>query len=74
MVKDYEVRTALDNVAREIHEFDPNPITWLSWITYLLNQLEDQAMDVNPSNQSRYQDMISNLKDAIHNRQQTGSW
>ncbi|HLE14694.1 MAG TPA: hypothetical protein VI776_08100 [Anaerolineales bacterium] len=74
MVKDYEVRTALDNAAREIHDFDPNPITWLSWITYLLNQLEDQAMDVNPSNQSRYQDMISNLKDAIHNRQQTGSW
>jgi hypothetical protein len=74
MVKDYEIKTALEKVAKDMHTFDPNPITWLNWLTYLLNQLEDQSRDVNPSNHQRYLDMITSLKDAIYNRQQTGSW
>jgi hypothetical protein len=46
----------------------------LSWITYLLARLGDQAMDVNPANQRRYEEMLSNLQDNIYNRRQTGGW
>ncbi len=74
MIKDYELRATLEKVAVDFHQYDPNPITWLNWITYLLDNLEEQSMDVNPANHERYVDMISNLQDAIHNRQQTGQW
>jgi hypothetical protein len=74
MVKDFELRSALEKVAEDMHTFAPNPATWLSWITYFLSQLENQSRDVNPSNHERYLEMISNLQDAIYNRQQTGSW
>lgn len=74
MIKEYEVKSALDDAAQRIHEFDPNPITWFNWITYLLDQLENQSMDANPANHDRYRDMLANLRDAIYNRQQTGSW
>lgn len=74
MIRDYEVRESLERVARDIHDYSSNPITWLSWITYLLSELEKQATDVDPANHARYEEMLSNLKQAIHNRQQTGGW
>jgi hypothetical protein len=74
MIRDYEVRQGLERIARDIHGYDSNPITWQSWITYLLAQLENQATDVDPANHARYEEMLSNLKDAIHNREQTGGW
>lgn len=74
MVKDYELRESLDNVAKQLHRYNSNPSGWLSWMTYLLARLEDQAMDVNPANQQRYEEMLSNLQDSIYNRRQTGGW
>ena len=74
MIKDYELREELDDVAETIHRYNSNPSTWLSWITYLLARLDDKAMDVDPSNQRRYEDMLSNLQDSIHNRRRTGGW
>jgi len=74
MIKDYELREELDNVADTIHRYNANPSTWLSWITYLLARLDDKSMDVDPSNQRRYEDMLSNLQESIHNRRSTGGW
>jgi hypothetical protein len=74
MVKDYELVAALDNVAKEIHEYDPNPITWLHWIVYLMKKLESESLDIDSAHRDLYKDMLSNLKDAIHTQQQTGSW
>ena len=51
MIKDYELREELNDVADTIHLYNSNPSTWLSWITYLLARLDDKAMDVDPSNQ-----------------------
>ena len=56
------------------NQYNSNPSSWLSWITYLLARLGDQAMDVNPANQRRYEEMLSNLQDNIYNRRQTGGW
>ena len=74
MIKEYELHATLERVAADIHEYNPNPITWLNQLVYLFGQLEKQAMDVDPINQDRYREMISNLKDVIHNYQQSGSW
>jgi hypothetical protein len=74
MMKEYELHAALESVAADMHRYNPNPITWLSQLKYLLKQLETQAMDADPINQDRYREMISNLKDSIHNYQNSGSW
>ena len=73
-MKEYELRDALDRVAAGMHQYNPNPITWLNQLVYFLGQLEKQAMDVDSINRDRYREMISNLKDAIHNYQNSGSW
>ncbi|MBE9474128.1 MAG: hypothetical protein IMY85_04500 [Chloroflexi bacterium] len=74
MIKDYEIREELNDVADTIHRYNANPSTWLSWITYLLKRLDANSMDVDPSNQRRYEDMLSSLQDNIHNRRRTGGW
>ena len=74
MVKDHELREALRDVAKDIHDYNTNPSTWLSWLIYLLGQLEDKSRDVDPSNHERYTEMIVMLKDAIHTRQSRGAW
>jgi hypothetical protein len=74
MVNDYEVREALRDAAKTIHDYDNNPSTWLSWLIYLLDQLENQSRDVGPSNHERYMEMIEKLKDAVHTRQSRGGW
>jgi hypothetical protein len=73
-MKEYEIHDALERVAADLHQFNSNPITWLNPLVYLFGQLEKQAMDVDPINQDRYREMMSHLKDAIHNYQSTGSW
>ena len=74
MVKEYELNADLDSVAKKIHDYDSNPITWTNWIKFLLIKLENQSKDVDPANQQRYVEMIAHLKDAIYNRQSTGGW
>ena len=74
MVKDYELREALKDVANDLHEYNSNPRTWLTWMIYLLGQLEEQSRDVDSSNHERYMEMIEMLKDAVHTRQSRGAW
>ena len=74
MIKEYELREELNRVADDIHSYNANPSGWLGWVVYLLARLDDKAMDVDPANQRRYEDMLSNLQDNIHNRRRTGGW
>ncbi|MCC6957833.1 MAG: hypothetical protein IT316_13630 [Anaerolineales bacterium] len=74
MVKDYELRAAIEKVAQELYDYDPNPITWLTWVIHLLKQLDSQSKNIDSANQQRFEDMIAILKDAIYNRQKTGGW
>jgi len=74
MVKEYELREELESLAREIHAYDRNPITWMNWVKYLLEKLENLSKDTDPSHQQRYVEMLEHLKDAIFSRQSTGSW
>ena len=74
MIKDYELREELDAVAETFHRYNANPSSWLSWISYLLARLDDKAMDVDPANQRRYEEMLSNLQTSIYQRRRTGGW
>ena len=74
MIKEYDLRAELDSVAKDISDFSANPNTWSTWILYLLNNLEQQALDVNPSHQEYYEDMLSLMQDLIRNRLKTGGW
>ena len=74
MVRDYELRESLRDVAKEMHEYHTNPSTWLSWMIFLLDQLEQQSRDVDSANHERYMEMIEKLKDAVHTRQTRGAW
>jgi hypothetical protein len=74
MIKEYKLREELDQAARDIALYSGNPSTWLTWIKYLLTNLENQALDVNPVHQEYYEEMLSILEETIHNRLSTGGW
>ncbi len=74
MINYDEMRATLDNSANAIHQMDPNPSTWLAWIVYLLDQLDQKSKDSHPANQQLYRDMLVTLMDRIRTRLKTGGW
>ena len=69
-----ELRQVLDDTAKQISELYNNPLSWLSWMVYLLNQLEQEANYGNPSHKESYKEMLAALQDQIRNRLKTGGW
>ena len=74
MTRDDDVREMIDRAVDAIEYYDSNPTTWLTWILYLLQNLEQKSFDVNPSHEQRFEDMIVMLKDTCQNRLRNGSW
>ena len=74
MSRDDDVKDVIKETIEALYNYDSNPSTWLSWIVYLLQNLQQSSMDVNPSNQESYRDMLSRLDDVIRNRLRTGGW
>jgi hypothetical protein len=75
MVKSNEdgLRETLDSAAREIAEMYPNPRTWQSWMIYMLERLEAQAVQ-NPAYTESFKEMLLALQDELRNRLKTGGW
>ena len=73
MSKEDELREFLDKAAKEIVRTQTNPRTWLSWIVYLLGQLEQESVTQNPD-KTPFMEMLTALQDVIRNRQRTGGW
>ncbi len=69
-----ELRETLGEAAGSVADADPNPVTWLAWITYFMEQLEKRSMDSNPGYQQAYREMLENLNDVLRNRIRTGGW
>jgi hypothetical protein len=69
-----ELRDELDIAAEMIAGFSGNPRTWLSWVIYLLEQMEKRSMAANPVYQELYGEMLTALQDAIRQRLRGGSW
>jgi hypothetical protein len=68
-----DLREILDNTAMEIADAYPNPRTWQSWMIYLLERLESQAIR-NPAYNESFKEMILSLQDELRNRLKTGGW
>ena len=74
MSKEVDIRDALNQAVNVISDDDSNPRTWLSWMVYLLAQLEAEATKASPAYKESFTEMLSALQDAIRNRRQTGGW
>ena len=74
MSTDDELKDLLDKTAKEIARLSSNPRTWVSWMIYLLGQLEARATDFRSDYKDLYRDMLAALEDAIRNRRRTGGW
>lgn len=74
MRSEEELRNLLSKVADEIADFSGNPRTWLSWITYLMSELERRSVSVDSSYQELYQDLVYALRDAVNQRIKMGGW
>ena len=73
MIKEDDLREALDNLANDIVDLESNPRTWLSWMVYLLARLEEKST-LTPSDKEAFFEMLSALQDEIRNRMRTGGW
>ncbi len=73
MIREDDIRDALDSLAGDIVELESNPRTWLSWMVYLLARLEEKST-ITPSDKEAFLEMLSALQDEIRNRMRTGGW
>ena len=73
MVKEDDLRDALDAIANDIVDLESNPRTWLSWMVYLLARLEENST-ITASDKEAFFEMLSALQDEIRNRMRTGGW
>ncbi|MEW5873135.1 MAG: hypothetical protein AB1894_28000 [Chloroflexota bacterium] len=74
MTREDELRDLLNKTAEGFAHYENNPSTWLTWLVYLLKQLEQQATDSNTIHQQLYANTLAMLQDAIRNRMRTGGW
>ncbi len=73
MVKEDDIREALNDVAGDMIDLESNPRTWLSWMVYLLARLEEKST-ITAADKEGFMDMLSALQDEIRNRMKTGGW
>jgi hypothetical protein len=74
MISEDDVRDVLKQAAEDVSQVQSNPRAWLSWLVYLLVQLEGKANNENPASKVSYSELLTALQDAIRNRLRTGGW
>jgi hypothetical protein len=74
MSTDDALREILAQTAKDLRNLSDNPSTWGTWLVYLLDQLEQQAMNETPMDADLYREMLPTLQDAIRSRLNTGGW
>ena len=67
MAERIELLKQLDAIANEIAESE-DPVTWLCWMSYILEAMEDKA------DGEKYSDFLRRLGFAITARLDTGEW
>jgi hypothetical protein len=68
-----DLRETLDDAAVEIAQLTPNPRSWQTWMVYLLERLESQAVK-SPAYTETFAEMLVTLQDELRNRLKTGGW
>ena len=74
MIRDDDLKETLDRASKEVAEIQSNPRAWLTWMIYLLDRLEAEAILSSSANKDSYMEMLSALQDAIRNKERTGGW
>ncbi len=69
-----ELRTVLSNTAQEVSQMYENPRSWLPWMLFLLERLEEKANQKDPAYNESFKEMLSALEDGLRNRLRTGGW
>ncbi len=72
-ISEDELRDILNSTAQDIAQMSSNPRTWQSWLVYLLERLEAEAMQ-NAAHMESFQEMLVSLQDELRNRMKTGGW
>lgn len=67
MVERVELLKQLDAIVTTIAESE-DPVTWLCWLGYILEAMEDEA------DGEKYSDFLRRLRSAITVRLDTGRW
>jgi hypothetical protein len=73
MIREDDLRDALNAIASDMVDLESNPRTWLSWMVYLLARLEEKST-ITASDKEAFLEMLSALQDEIRNRMRTGGW
>ncbi|MGB8215020.1 MAG: hypothetical protein WCE68_15840 [Anaerolineales bacterium] len=68
-----DLRDVLDKTAQEISRMYSNPSTWQTWMVYLLERLEAQAI-ADSAHMDSFKEMLSSLQEELKNRLKTGGW
>lgn len=68
-----DLRDSLNSVAEEIAQLSSNPRSWQSWMVYLLERLELEAVK-NPAYAESFKEMLVALQDGLRTRMRTGGW
>jgi len=58
MIKEEDLRDALNAVASDMVDLESNPRTWLSWMVYLLARLEEKST-ITASDKEAFFEMLS---------------
>ena len=72
-ISEDELRDVLNKAAQDIAELSSHPRAWQSWLVFLLERLEAEAMP-NPAYMDSFKEMLVSLQDELRNRLRTGGW
>lgn len=67
-----ELQEAIDDVARDIAILEPNPVDWGGWISYMLEQLEEDAQK--RVRLGDFEKMLRTLASELVVRVDSGKW
>ena len=61
----YEIKTLLDDTAKDLAQLLPDAAEWRGWVVYLLQALEAAAMDIDQEHPEQYERMLGELVEDI---------
>ena len=72
MITNHELQSAIDDMAKTIAQVERYPENWESWAVYLLESLEQLAID--DRRKGEFEKMLKKLAHDIASRVNLGSW
>ena len=69
MTELYEIKTLLDDTAKDLAQVLPDAAEWRGWVVYLLEALEAEAKD-----RGEYEQMLADLVVDVGLRIDSGRW